>query len=181
MITDAVVQLPLKKPQHTASECCRTAIPAQFMLWKQCCQAALSLTLSCDNPSSVIHKQLHLGAGKDIKAILIQPVKWWSQHGGVGYGRSTSCRGEMDNQLRFSLNDTFACYEHVYGFIWAHITIMGKTSSWPWIIICIYICDATRCCTWQHLGPRNASMDTPPPSPLCILFSKVSPLQSLGV
>lgn len=47
-----------ERAHHTASERCRTAIPTQFMLWKQCCQAALSLTLSCDNPSSVIHKQL---------------------------------------------------------------------------------------------------------------------------
>lgn len=86
---------PWKKTHHTASERHRTAIPTQFMLWKQCCQAALSLTLSCDNPSSVIHKLLLFGAGKDIKAILIQPVSLSSQDGRVGDCRSTTCRGEI--------------------------------------------------------------------------------------
>lgn len=42
----------------------RIVIPTQFMLWKKCCQAALSLTLSCDNPSSVIHKSPLLGLGR---------------------------------------------------------------------------------------------------------------------
>lgn len=84
-----------EKPHRTASGRHRTAIRTQFMLWKQRCQAALSLTLSCDNPSSVIHKPLLFGAGKDIKAILIQPVGLSSQDGGVGNCSSTTCCWEI--------------------------------------------------------------------------------------
>lgn len=108
---------PWKKTHHTASERHRTAIPTQFMLWKQCCQAALSLTLSCDNPSSVIHKLLLFGAGKDIKAILIQPVSLSSQDGRVGDCRSTTL-------LHFSNSDTFSYEEYtVHGIIWADVTM----------------------------------------------------------
>ena len=90
-----------EKPYHTASEHHRTAIPTQYMLWKQCCQAALSLTLSCDNPSSVIHKPLLFRAGKDIKAILVRPVSLSSQDGEAGDCSSTQCREigwKMDGQ-----------------------------------------------------------------------------------
>lgn len=103
-----------EKPHHTASERHRTAIPTQFMLWKQCCQAALSLTLSCDNPSSVIHKLLLFGTGKDIKAILIQPVSLSSQDDRVGDCSSTTCCGEIGWKKDghpgsfFSNSDTFS-------------------------------------------------------------------------
>lgn len=72
----------------------RAEIPAQFMLCMQCCQAALSLTLSCDNPSSVTHKLLLFwGNGEDVRAIVIQPVSLSSQDD--RYCSSTTRSGEM--------------------------------------------------------------------------------------
>lgn len=85
------------------------------MLWKRCCQAALSLTLSCDNPSSVIHKLPLFWAGKDIKAALTQPVSLSSQDEKVGDGSSTtSCqefggKKKMNNLLHNS---------NIYAFKW---------------------------------------------------------------